>query len=158
MTNQFIIVFSLFLVYYHISGLATTNILRLTANNTLPILSSKCYCDNCGATIPPLLQLPIISYLICRGKCKNCGTKIPLFPLLLEIIIFLGMSIISSLMKYSYISISISFLYYEVVRIVTILVIGKRTSQFGKQYFIAVLSMIPFYLSSLFIVLLYKIV
>ncbi len=158
MTNQFIIIFSLFFIYYHISGLATTNILRLTANNTLPILSSKCYCDNCGSKIPPLLQLPIISYLICRGKCKNCGTKIPLFPLLLEIIIFLGMSIVSSLMKYTYSGISISFLYYEVVRIVTILVIGRRTSQFAKQYFIAVLSMIPFYLSALFVALLYKIV
>lgn len=152
-----IIITALFFIYYNIGGLATTNIIRLTKGNSLSIHSSKCICDNCGATISPLFQLPIISYLICRGKCKNCGTKIPLFPLLLEIIIFLGMAIVSSLMKYTYIGISISFLYYEVVRIVTILVIGRRTSQFGKQYFIAVLSMIPFYLSALFVALLYQV-
>lgn len=158
MSNQIIIVFSLFFIYYHICGLATTNILRLTTNNTLPILSSKCYCDNCGTTIPPLLQLPIVSFVICKGKCKNCGTKIPLFPLILEIIIFLGMSVISSLTKYTYIGISVSFLFYEIVRITTILLIGKRKTQFAKQYLIAVISMIPFYLSALFVAFLYKIV
>lgn len=153
-----IIITALFFIYYNIGGLATTNIIRLTKGNSLSIHSSKCICDNCGATIPPLLQLPIISYLICRGKCKSCGTTIPLFPLLLEIIIFLGMSIVSSLMKYTYIGISFSFLFYEFVRIATILVIGRRTSQFAKQFFIAVLSMIPFYLSALFIAFLYMIV
>lgn len=153
-----IIITALFFIYYNIGGLATTNIIRLTKGNSLSIHSSKCICDNCGATIPPLLQLPIISYLICRGKCKNCGAKIPTFPLILEIIIFLGMSIVSSLMKYTYIGISISFVFYEIIRIATILVIGKRETQFAKQYLIAVISMIPFYLSALFVALLYDIV
>ena len=158
MSNQTIVVLSLFLIYYHISGLSTTNILRLTLGNTLPILATKCYCGNCKTTISPLLQLPIISFVICKGRCKNCGTKIPLFPLILEIIIFLGMSIISSLTKYTYTSISISFVFYEIVRIATILIIGKRETQFVKQYLIAIFSMIPFFLSALFIAFLYKIV
>lgn len=153
-----LIITALFFIYYNIGGLATTNIIRLTKGNSLSIHSSKCICDNCDATISPLLQLPIISYLICRGKCKNCGAKIPTFPLILEIIIFLGMSIVSSLMKYTYIGISISFVFYEIIRIATILVIGKRETQFAKQYLIAVISMIPFYLSALFVALLYDIV
>lgn len=158
MTNQSIIILSLLFIYYHISGLATTNILRLTSNNTIPILSSKCYCDNCGTTIPPLLQLPIVSYIICRGKCKSCGSRIPLFPLILEIIIFSGMSIISVLTRYTYIGISASFFFYEIVRITTILLNGKRSTQFVKQYLFAVVSMIPFYFSALFVASLYKIV
>ena len=158
MTNQIIIVISLFLIYFHISGLATTNILRLTANNNLPVLASKCCCDSCGAKIPPHLQLPIISYIICGGKCKNCGTKIPVFPLILELTVLSGMSAITLLLNVTFVAVSASFLFYELVRIVTVVLKGKRNTQFGKQYLIAVLAMLPFYALTLFVAVLYSIV
>lgn len=158
MTNQIVVMISLFLIYFHISGLATTNILRLTAGNTTPVLASKCFCDNCGATIPPHLQLPIISYLVCKGKCRNCGIKIPVFPLFLELTLFLGMSAITVLLECTYFAVSMSFLFYEFVRIATIVLCGKRTEQFAKQYVIAVLSMLPFYVLTLFVALIYQLV
>ncbi len=158
MANKHIVIIALFLCYYHISGLATTNILRLTAGNSLPILSSQCRCDNCGKKIPPLLQLPIISFIICKGRCKNCKTKIPIYPLILEIVILSGMCTITSLFKFSLSGITLSFIFYELIRIIVILLRGKRTSQFLKQYFIAFLSMIPFYALLLFIALIYTVV
>ena len=57
-----------------------------------------------------------------------------------------------------YIGVSFSFAFYEIARIITIFLMGKRTLQFAKQYLIAVLSMLPFYLFALFVALLYKIV
>lgn len=158
MTNQIIIVLSLLLIYFHISGLATTNILRLTANNELPVLASRCCCDSCGAKIPPHLQLPVISYIICGGKCKSCGTKIPVFPLVLEVTVLSGMFAITLLLKVTFWAVSASFLFYEVVRAVTVALKGKRDLQFGKQYLIAVLSMLPFYALTLFVAVLYSIV
>lgn len=155
MTNQIIIIISLFYIYYHVSGLSTTNILRLTDGNSLPVLSSKCHCDNCGYNIPPFLQLPIISFLICGGKCKNCKTKIPLFPLILESTVFSGMCILSSILKFSYFGIGISYVFYEIVRIITICLKGIRKFGFIKQYIIAVASMLPFCLFSLFVAFLY---
>ena len=158
MTNQFIIVTALFFVYFHICGLATTNILRLIKGSTTPIMASKCYCDGCGATIPPHLQLPIISYIACKGRCKNCGTRIPVFPLLLELIILIGMFVITVLLNCTFLGVSLSFLLYEIVRISVIVIKGKRSLNFGKQYLIAVLAMIPFYVLTLFIALIYSIV
>ena len=158
MSNKTIVVASLYFIYYHISGLSTTNILRLTSGNTQPILSSKCYCDACGMRISPFWQLPIISYVICKGRCRGCNSKIPFFSLILEIIIFSGMSIISTFFQYSFTGVSFSFIFYELLRILTILFNGKRNLQFTKQYLIAVLSMLPFYCSALFVALLYKIV
>ena len=61
--NQIIIITAFFLAYFMVSGLATTNILRLTSGNTLPVLSSKCVCDSCGKKITPFFQLPIISFI-----------------------------------------------------------------------------------------------
>lgn len=157
MSNQMIVVIALFLVYFHISGLATTNILRLTASNTLPVLASECRCGHCGEAIPAHLQLPIISYIICKGKCKSCGTDIPIFPLFLELTVLLGMCGITLLLRCTWLAVSASYLYYEIVRIVTIVLNGKREAQFGKQYVIAVLSMMPFYVLTLFVAFIYSV-
>lgn len=157
MTNQIIILAALFLIYFHISGLATTNILRLTAGSRTPVLASKCYCDSCGATIPPHLQLPIISYIACKGKCKNCGVQIPAFPLLLEMIILLGMFSITALLKCTYLAVGMSFLFYELVRIATVAHLGKRKTQFVWQYIMAVIAMLPFLGLTLFVALIYSV-
>lgn len=155
MFEHIIIIIAQVIIYYHIGGLATTNILRLTAGNTLSINSTKCVCDNCGSKIPPHLQLPIISYILCRGKCKECKTQIPLFPLVLEIIIIGGMSLITALFGFRLMGVLASFLYYEIIRILTLKIKGKRTTKFLQQYFVAVISMLPFFLSSLFVCFLY---
>lgn len=99
MIHQRIIIAAFFLIYFHISGLATTNILRLTRGNTAPVLASKCCCNSCGAAIPPLLQLPIVSYIACKGRCRTCGVKIPVFPLLLELTTLSGMFAVTVALK-----------------------------------------------------------
>ena len=158
MTERLILITALFLIFYHISGLATTNILRLTAGNQLPVLASQCCCDHCGASIPPLLQLPVISYLLCRGKCRSCGAQIPVFPLLLELTVLAGRFGVTMLLGCTYLAVSLSFLFYELVRVVVVIRLGKRQKQFARQYGIAVAAMIPFYVLTLVIPLLYAIV
>lgn len=151
-----IIIFSFLLLYFNISGLSTTNILRLTAGNTRPILSSTCCCDVCKTKIPPFYQLPIISYLLCRGKCKYCHTDIPRYGLLLEIAVVLGMFVISFVFSFAFLGVVLSFLYYELARIVIIAVKGKREYGFKKQYVIAVVSMLPHLVICLGAALLYS--
>ncbi len=146
------------IVYYHVGGLATTNILRLTAGNLLKINASQCTCDFCGSKIPPYLQFPIVSYFICKGKCKTCGVAIPVYPLCLEIAIILGMSIITTIFKFTVTGVAISYVFYEGVRLFVVCVRGKRETNFKQQYVVAVVSMIPFFLASLFISLLYQVV
>jgi len=39
-------------------------------------------CPGCNRHIPPLQNIPLVSYLILRGKCAACGVRIPLrYPL-----------------------------------------------------------------------------
>ena len=71
MNQQMVLYAALALVYYHIAGLATTNILRLTKGNHLSVLSSQCVCDHCGAKIPPHLQLPILSFIVNISLAEN---------------------------------------------------------------------------------------
>ncbi len=42
------------------------------------IVRPRSHCPFCEKTIPLWLNIPILSYLILRGKCYNCRAKIPL--------------------------------------------------------------------------------
>lgn len=156
--ERLILLFGLFTIYFHIGGLATTNMLRLTRGNKADVNYPYCSCDNCGYFIPPFLQFPVISYVITRGKCKNCGIKIPTFPLGLEIVVILGMFFLTAIAGFTPFGVFLSFAYYEVVRVVVIWKLGKREEDYRKQYRKAMISMLPFVLCSLFIVFLYGIV
>ena len=144
-----IIYLAFFFICFNIGGLGTTNILRLTSGNTMPVLASKCYCDNCSEVISPFFQLPIISYILCKGKCRNCKIKLPVDALMLELILITGMFLILVIFDFSFIGVTCSFVFYEIVRVVVIIIKQKRKKDFIKQYIIAVLSMVPFYLLSL---------
>lgn len=156
--SRIVVIIGLFYMYYHIGGLATTNILRLTAGNTLPVLSSKCVCDSCGAKIGVVDQFPIVSYFACRGRCRHCNAKIPVFPLMLEITIIAGMIIVTCIFHLSYHGVIASFLYYEIIRILVIIVKGRRKEQFIRQYVIAALIMFTYWIPTLWAAFLYAIV
>jgi leader peptidase (prepilin peptidase)/N-methyltransferase len=49
-------------------------ILRLPLNESLSKQSSHCF--SCGAKIKFYDNVPLISWIVLRGKCRNCGAKI----------------------------------------------------------------------------------
>lgn len=44
----------------------------------LSLSSPNSHCPACKAPIRPWQNIPVISYLLLRGKCANCGIRIPL--------------------------------------------------------------------------------
>lgn len=50
------------------------------------IVTPRSHCPKCMHELSPLELIPIVSYLIQRGKCKNCHAKIPLFHPIFELI------------------------------------------------------------------------
>lgn len=63
--------------FYHV--IAT----RLSAGNS--IITPQSHCEKCQHTLKWYELIPILSYLIQRGKCRNCKAKLPLSYLLMEI-------------------------------------------------------------------------
>ncbi len=54
--------------------------------NIRDFLVGRSRCESCNYVIPFYLNVPVISYLILRGRCKNCGDRISIFIFLYEIV------------------------------------------------------------------------
>jgi leader peptidase (prepilin peptidase) / N-methyltransferase len=49
------------------------------------IVSPGSHCTGCGKKIKPLQNIPILSYILLKGKCDTCGSKIHWYHLVVEI-------------------------------------------------------------------------
>jgi leader peptidase (prepilin peptidase)/N-methyltransferase len=66
-------------------------ILRIPSGKSIVLPASSC--PKCGEAIRPYDNIPVLSYVLLRGKCRGCHTKIsPMYPLveLLTGLLFLG--------------------------------------------------------------------
>lgn len=66
---------------------------------------------------------------------------------MLEIFIFVGMSVVAALFGFSVLGVLMSFVFYEIVRAAFVIRYGKRENNFKKEYITAMLMNItPFIL------------
>lgn len=65
---------------------------RMPRNESLAFPPS--HCPSCGAAIPPWLNIPVVSYLLLRGRCRSCATSISaLYPLVELLTALLGLGL-----------------------------------------------------------------
>ena len=75
-------------IYFTILGFAIGSFLnvcvdRLPLNQSL--LSPPSHCDGCKRRLGFFDLVPVISYLVLRGRCRYCGARIPIRVLLVEL-------------------------------------------------------------------------
>ncbi|MEO0279228.1 MAG: prepilin peptidase, partial [candidate division WOR-3 bacterium] len=76
----FLIAFFSFLFGLVIGSFLNVLIYRLPKN--ISLIKPGSHCPTCGMPIKFYDNIPIVSYLILKGKCRNCGTRIsPIYPL-----------------------------------------------------------------------------
>ena len=58
------------------------------------VLGGTSRCSSCGTPVRPVDNIPIVSWLLLRGRCRGCGERIPAFHPLVELaspLLFLAM-------------------------------------------------------------------
>lgn len=130
---------------YLIAGLSTTDVLRLTSNQSLPIFTHDSYCSNCGYIIPLVNQLPIISHLLNKGRCRNCNARIPVIQLIMECVLFVALLLIGILTRFQKSAFVCGFLFYEIFKFIVIMCKGKRNQGFYLQLFISIVLNVIFF-------------
>ncbi len=51
---------------------------------------TRSHCDSCGSTIPLYLNIPVVSWLLLRGRCLRCRKRIDISLVLIEVVAVLG--------------------------------------------------------------------
>lgn len=51
-----------------------------------PIAKGRSYCESCKKTLKPQDLVPVLSYILLRGKCRYCHAQIPIRILLVEVL------------------------------------------------------------------------
>lgn len=62
------------------------NVLIYRVPRNISFVGGRSFCPSCSARLKPYDMVPVLSYLILRGKCRNCGAKIPFRYLLVELL------------------------------------------------------------------------
>lgn len=126
------------LTCYVLGGYATTDILRLLKGSKISVIDNSCYCQNCNVEIPWYRQIPILSYFLNRGKCFKCGKSIPKISVFLEIGIFLLLTFVAIILKFSSFVFLVLFLLYELIKLIMIIIYKKRENGFTKEYSVSI--------------------
>ena len=74
-------------------------------------------CSNCNIPLKPIHQIPIIGYILSKGKCSNCNSNIPLY--LLIILIITPLLLILLFLKFHF---SVLFFQFSLLTIAGILI------------------------------------
>src|SRR4051812_50085089 len=56
------------------------------------IVSPPSHCPNCGERIKPRDNIPIVSWLLLRGRCRSCGNPISSRYPLVEALVAVGLA------------------------------------------------------------------
>ncbi len=104
---EIIIVFILGLV---LGSFANVCIYRMPRN--LSIVKPNSHCTNCNNFIKWYDNIPILSYIILKGKCRNCGSKISFIYPTIEFICGLLFLSMYFLFGFSYILIPFCLLFF----------------------------------------------
>ena len=94
-TSIELILFSI--IFLSFGSFASSLIIRLSPNNSknINIVFPRSFCPNCKNTLKILHLIPLVGYLVQKGRCQKCNKKISLFYLFSEILFLLiGMIII----------------------------------------------------------------
>ena len=132
-TRQILVRVAIILAFWSISGYSTTDILRLLKGNSHDVNVKDCFCPICNSKIRVIDQIPVLSYMICKGKCRNCGSKIPIIHFVLESLVFGLLSAISIGFGFQIYAFWCVVFVYEFIKCVYILKYGIREEKFLKN-------------------------
>lgn len=142
--------------YLHIAALGTTDILRLLKGSNTALFTVDSVCDSCGHKIPLWHQIPILSFIIDRGKCKYCGVKIKPANFFLELFPFLYYITVSVILDFSVFSVFVCFVSYELLKLTMIIIRRRKEKHFFRDYALSFFSNVFIFLLIAFLACLYE--
>ena len=96
--------------FLSVGSFCSSIIFRLAPNSPIPLYKIRSSCPSCSKKIDIINLIPLVGFLIQKGKCKFCNSNISKFYLFTEIFFLL----IGILLVYNY-GISLSTIIYTII-------------------------------------------
>lgn len=81
--QDFVVLLYVFCTFFAACVGSFANVVIYRVPNHLSIVSPPSACPKCGQKIKPYDNIPVLSWLILRGKCRNCKNKISIqYPII----------------------------------------------------------------------------
>jgi len=84
------------------------------------IIKPNSYCPSCNAPLSPRELVPVVSWVIQRGKCRSCGTAIGARYILIEIILALAVMLAFLIFGFTFLLLLPVLVIVAVITIITI--------------------------------------
>lgn len=108
-------IFEFFILFFSfITGCALGSFLNVVVERThkdKSWWSGRSICENCGKDLEAIELIPVISYLIQRGKCKKCKAKLSIQYLIMELLSGLGLAFLVYKFGLTYESLTLGFIF-----------------------------------------------
>lgn len=138
MIIEIIILCYLIFIAYLLAGLSTSDYRRLSGSANFSIKNRDCYCETCHHIIPITNQFPIFSFIVNKGKCQYCNSRIPILQFLQEIAIFLIELVVCFVIGPTSKVLVYMFLVYEGLKILYIIIIGRKRQFFWSEFLLSI--------------------
>lgn len=112
------------------------------------IVYGSSHCTNCQATIKPYDLIPIVSFLVLRGKCRNCKASISLRYPLIELITALSFYLVYHVTGLSY-ELIIGLVLASLLIIIAVIDIDTMEIYDRFHIFILILALINLFITPL---------
>ena len=75
----------------------------------MSVVSPPSHCPHCKYSIPWFLNVPLVTWLVLRGKCKNCGAPISVRYFLVELLT--GVAFLACWLHFGHASVALALVY-----------------------------------------------
>jgi leader peptidase (prepilin peptidase)/N-methyltransferase len=107
------------------------NVVIYRLDDLLSIVSERSHCMKCKKTIPWYDLLPLLSFVLLKGKCRNCSNKISLQYPLVELTIG-----ILAVLFYLYFGVTVVALFYFIVFVLlaVVFIVDIKTQMIPEEF------------------------
>jgi leader peptidase (prepilin peptidase)/N-methyltransferase len=112
-----------------VGGMVTGSFVGLVANR-LPrgrsIVGPRSICDSCGAQIAAYDNVPVVSWLMLRGRCRTCDARIPVRYPLIELAVGAAFAVTAVVLRDDPAQLALGLLFVAMLAAITLTDLERR--------------------------------
>ncbi len=112
-----------------VGGVVTGSFVGLIAHR-LPrgasIVGPRSVCDSCGAQIAAYDNVPIVSWIVLRGRCRGCGSRIPVAYPLVEFAVGVAFAVTAVVLRDDPAELALGLLFVAMLAAITLTDLERR--------------------------------